>query len=233
MAFRISLIAFALIVAFFAHPGVPQQVSLEELQITRPDAGTFLPPTAVLNRELAVDFENDGVVDIVLAYVVPDERANIRFTTGVRVLKYTAVSGWAVAFEETDLVDNGAGASAAITIEKVRSTNGKDGVVVILHYSGAGTATAWHVLASVRNKISRLDPAQLRARVFKQKGYQDWGYNGLTSKGNLVIESQPGYSPNTARCCADRPSIEMRFQFTGSSIELESVKELPFSPTKY
>jgi len=188
---------------------------------------TFLPPAAVLNRELTVDFENDSVVDIVLAYVVPDERTDRRFTTGVRVLKYAAVSGWAVAFAEADLVDNGAGASAAITIEKVRSASGKDGVVVILHYSGAGTATAWHVLASVRNRISRLDPAKFRANVLKNKGYQDWGYNSVTTKGDLVIESQPGYSRNTARCCPDRPSIEMRFRFTGSSIALESVKELP------
>jgi hypothetical protein len=147
-------------------------------------------------------------------------------------LKYHTPSGWTVAFEETDGVINGAGVSAAIDIDKLRASSGKEGVVVVLHNSGAGTATTWHVLASVGNKISRLAPEQSRAKVLKHRGYQDWGYNGVTSKDNFVIESQPGYSQNTARCCPDRPSMEMLFRFTGSSIVLESVKEVPFSPTK-
>lgn len=43
-----------------------------------------------------------------------------------------------------------------------------------------------------------------------------------------MIETQPGYSKNTARCCPDKPPIEIKFKFTGNSIELDSVRELEF-----
>jgi hypothetical protein len=172
-----------------------------------------------------VDFDNNGAIETVLAYASDTEPV---ITTGVRVLKYHAPSGWAVAFEETDGVINGAGVSAAINIDKLRASSGKEGVVVVLHNSGAGTATTWHVLASVGNKISRLAPDQSRAKVLKHRGYQDWGYNGVNSKGDFVIESQPGYSRNTARCCPDGPSIDMMFRFTGQFYRIGVGEGTPF-----
>src|ERR1051326_907128 len=63
---------------------------------------------------------------------------------------------------------------------------------------------------------------RLKAEVLKSKGYQDWGYNGVTHKGDLVVEEQTGYSQHTARCCPDRPSLRMTFRFTGHSIALVS-----------
>jgi hypothetical protein len=228
MAFRVLFSAFAVVVACLAQPRVPQRT--KGPRPADPDVSEFVPATAKLIKQLRVDFDVSGGIEIVLAYA-SDTGPNI--TTGVRVLKYSATSGWAVVLEETDGLTNGAGASDAINIDKIRATSGIEGVVVALHNSAAGTATMWHVLASAGNKISRLDPEPSRAKVFKHKGYQDWGYNGVTSEGSFVIESQPGYSRKTARCCPDRPSIEMRFRFTGSSIVLESVKELPFHPAKY
>jgi hypothetical protein len=213
-----------------AQPGAPQQISSKKLPVAHPDVSAFLPPATVLNKELSVEFQNDGVVDIVLAYA-SDEAPDV--TAGVRVLKYGADSGWAVAFDETDFVTNGAGGTDTITIEKVRSASGRDGVVVILKSSGAGTATEWHILASAGNKIFRLDPTRIRLKVLKDRGYEDMGYNGVTSNGDLVTENLPGYSHGRARCCPDRPSIEVRFKFIGNSIKLDSVKELPFNPMKY
>lgn len=88
--------------------------------------------------------------------------------------------------------------------------------------------TAWHVLASVNHKITSLDPAREKAKVLNARGYVDNGYNGVKSKGDLIIEEQAGYSRHTARCCPDRPSLEVTFKFTGNSLVLDSVKELPY-----
>jgi hypothetical protein len=150
----------------------------------------FLPKNAKLIKELKVDFENDGAVAVVLAYgsdTVPD------VTTGVVVLKYGA-NRWAVNFEETDSMINGAGASDAIDIQKVRSSGGKEGVVVVLKASGAGTSTDWHMLVSVKNRILKLDPTETRDKVLKARGYVFGGYNGVTVNGDAVIESLSGYS---------------------------------------
>jgi len=203
-----------------AEPSALQDIPPKAAPVADPNVTEFLPKNAKLIKESKVDFENNGVVAVVLAYAsdtVPD------VTTGVRVLKYGA-SGWAVEFEEIDSVTNGAGASDAINIEKVRSSSGKEGVVVVLKISGAGTSTEWHVLASVRNKILKLDSTGIRDKVLKARGYVYMGYNGVTVDGDAVIESLAGYSRGRARCCPDRPPIAITSRFTGTSIKLDSVK---------
>ena len=209
-----------------AQPSVAQDIPPKAVSMADPNVTEFLPATAKLIKELKVDFENNGVVAVVLAYAletVPD------VATGVRVLKY-GTTGWAVAFEEADSVTNGAGASDALNIEKVGSSGGKEGVVVVLKFSGAGTATEWHILSTVKNKIVRLNPTRIRDRVLKGRRYVYMGYNGITVHGDLVIEDLAGYSRGRARCCPDRPSIAIRSRFTGTSIKLDSVKESPASP---
>jgi len=209
-----------------AQPSVSQDIPPKAASVADPSVTEFLPATAKLIKELKMDFENNGVVVVVLAYA-SETRPIVE--TGVRVLKYGA-TGWAVDFEETDSVINGAGASDAINIEKVKGSSGKEGVVVVLKNSGAGTATEWHVLASIKTKIVKLDPTTIRDRVLKARGYVYMGYNGVTVHGDLVIEDLAGYSRGRARCCPDRPSIAIRSRFTGTSIKLESVKESPASP---
>ncbi len=125
---------------------------------------------------------------------------------------------------------NGAGVSDAIVIEKVRSSRGAEGLLVVLKNSGAGTATDWHIVAKVGNKFLKLDSSPIRDRALKEKKYPFMGYNGVKSEGEFVIEDLPGYSPGRARCCPDRPTIEVRYRFTGSSVTLDAVKELPFTP---
>jgi hypothetical protein len=206
-----------------AQPSALQGISPKAASVADPNVTEFLPENAKVIKELKVDFENDGVVAVVLAYgsdTVPD------VTAGVVVLKYGA-NGWAVNFEETDSMTNGAGASDAINIEKIRSSGGKEGVVVVLKASGAGTSTDWHMLASVKNKILKLESTGTRDKVLKARGYVFMGYNGVTVDGNAVIESLSGYSSGTAACCPDRPSIAITSRFTGTSIKLESVKKFP------
>jgi hypothetical protein len=202
---------------------------------TPPDVSAFIPADAVLNKKLTVDLENDGVDETVLAYAVPDKSNPYRFGIWLRILKYQAPLGWSVAFEENpDGMDTGAQPNTLITIEKVMGTNGKAGVVVVLHYSGAGTASAWHVLVAVRNRIVKLEATGIKTKVLKDRGYWDGGYNGVSTEGDLIIEYVPGYSENTARCCPDRPPLEIRVKFLGTSLSLESVREvLPFTPQKH
>jgi len=197
----------------------------EESPADRADLSRFLPSNATLVMQLAVHFAGKGSPEMVLAYASDSDES---VTTGVRV-----VSGGAVSFEESADVTNGAGGRDAIKIIKVKARNGAEGVVVSLKSSGAGTATEWHVLGMVDGKISRLEPGRARANVLKRRGYQDGGYNAVTASGEYIVETLPGYSRATARCCPDRPTLEMTFRFTGTALRLDKVSSLPFSATKY
>jgi hypothetical protein len=189
------------------------------------DLSRFLPLNATLVMQLAVHFGDKTSPEMVLAYA---SESGPSVTTGVRVLK-----DGAVAFEESAGVINGAGAWDAIKIDKVKARNGTEGVIVTLKSSGAGTATEWHVLGMVGGKISRLNPGRARANILQQRGYQDWGYNAVASNGEYIVETQPGYSRETVRCCPDRPTIKMTFKFTGTSVLLDKVAALPFTPTRW
>jgi len=220
MVFRV-LCACVLMVACFSQSVVARQDPR--------NVRVFLPPAALIKQQLSLDLENDGIAEAVLVYTIPDKSDDVYHTTGVQVLKYSPVSGWAVAFEETEPKML---TSDDISIEKLRAPTGKEALLVISYYSGAGTATTWHMLASINDKITRLDPTRERAKVLDARGYVDNGYNGVKSEGDLVVEDLTGYSRHAARCCANRPSLEMSFKFTGSSITLDSVKELPYGLPK-
>jgi hypothetical protein len=188
------------------------------------DLSRFVPPKALLVKRLDIDFGGAAGLHTVLAFATesgPD------ITTGIRV-----VHNGATVFEESDNVTNGAGPASAIQIDKLTARGGNAGVIVILKSSAAGTASNWHILAIAGKKISRLNPDVARLSVLKQKGYQDWGYNGVTVNGDSIVETQPGYSRETARCCPDRPTIEMLFRFTGGSLLLDKVSELNSTPAK-
>ncbi len=194
-----------------------------------PEIRPFVPPTAIFIKQLSVRFEKESEPSIAVAYAIPDNN-RYDFTTTVRILKRERPSGLTVAFDESEVISNGGGPFDAIRIEVVSSEAGKEAVVVILKTSGAGTTTDWHVIAAVGGKFVTLDPKSIGDRVLKHRKYVFMGYNGVTSKGDLVIEDVPGYSPGRARCCPDRPSIDVIYKFTGDSIKLQSVKELPFTP---
>jgi len=206
---------------------VPQRTPPKTQASYEPNLTDFLPANATLLKQLKLNFKG-GTRAIAIAYAW-DGAPEVK--VGVGILTY-GKSGWVPTFEEHDSVINGGGASAAINIEKVRSSDGQDGAVVVLQYSGAGTATDWHVLTLIEGKITRLDSSGVRDRVLKKKGYVYMGYNGVKVTGDLVVENLAGYSPGRARCCPDRPSINVNVKFTGSSLRLDSVKELPFTASK-
>jgi hypothetical protein len=207
---------------------VPEQTPTTKLTIPPPDMKAFLPARAVLVKQWTVDFRAREPGSLVLAYTVQNENDPNRYDAGIRVLQYSAASGWAVAYEESNGVENGGG--DGLTVETVKSANGKVGVVVILEDSGAGTSTAWHIIATDNGKFLVLDPTPIRDRVLKKSAYVFMGYNGVTVKGDVVTEEISGHSQSAPACCPDRPSIDVRMKFTGTSIHLDSVKQLPFTP---
>jgi hypothetical protein len=178
-----------------------------------PDLQAFVPRSARLTQQLGVDFENDGVHEVVLVYNTLD--------TVIKILKYREGIGWSVLFEETP--SQMMASNDEFSAHLLRSSMGKEGVMVVHHHSGAGTVTGWKVWADLKGKISLLDPEPLRLRALKRHGYQDWGYNTVTTDGDMIVESQSGYSTKTARCCQDLPLLHMKFRFTGTKIELVSV----------
>ena len=191
----------------------------------------FLPPAAVVKQELSVDFEGDGRAEPVLVYSAPDRSHDAAYyDAGIQVLKYSPGFGWAVASEEPEarLIKG----EDEVRGEKLRSASGEEGVLVINYHSGAGTVTTWYVLACVREKITMLDPTLIRKKLLSARDYADNGYNSVKSKGDLVVEELTGYSRHAARCCPNRPSLEMNFKFTGNGITVDSVKELPYGVPK-
>jgi hypothetical protein len=204
------------------------QASSAKLVIPPLDTAAHLPAKAVLVQQMQVSFDKaNGADSVVLAYTVQGEADPHRYDAGIRVMQYRPASGWAVGYEE----NNGGG--YALTMKKVGSANGAEGVVVILEESGAGTTTDWHIIALVNGRFSVLDPTPLRDRALKKRGYSFMGYNGVSVNGDLVTEELPGYSKGRARCCPDKPSIDVRTKFTGTSIKLASVEEVPFTPERH
>ena len=175
----------------------------------------FVPANGILVKYLDMDFENDGQHETVIAYV-SDLQTRPTVSTGVRVLK-REVAGWTVAFEEKDSVDNGGGSHDAINIRKVKAATGEEAVVVILNFSGAGTATFWHVLTAVNNKIFKLDPTRERAGVLEETplpglGIQQCDHNGSVrnrdaarilnkDRALFVLTVQP------SRYCSSSPAL--------------------------
>jgi hypothetical protein len=227
--FTLAAVILCLTESSFAQTNQARPTPPAQKEVTQPAISKFLPADSVLLKKMSISFEQHSRPDIVLAYAVPNSQMPPFVNGGVRVLRHGA-SGWALAFKESASVMNGAGPSDGISIERVTSADGKEAVVVVLKNSGAGTSTDWHLIAAVGGKFVTLDPTPIRDNVLKAREYVFMGYNGVTSKGDLVIEDMPGYSPGRARCCPDRPTIDVSFKFTGRAVKLDSVTELPFDP---
>ena len=158
-------------------------------------------------------------------YMVPEQVNDIYYTQCFNVLKFSRTAGWTVAYKETERGNPG---SDDLMTEVVSSPSRKQAIVVILKHSGAGTSTFWHLVASINGKITRIEPKQEREKALADREYADKGYNAIKVDEDRIVETIAGYSPHAARCCPNRPSLAMRFKFSGSSIALGSVKELPY-----
>jgi len=200
-----------------------QQTS-EKSSALSPDINSFIPQRAQLIKKLSISFDRSGKPSIAVAYW--RKLNDYGFAVGVRVLDYRE-SAWVVSYREIGDVGT---PGDPLTIEKVESASGNEGLVVVMTVSGAGTATAWHAVARRGDKIVELNPVPIRDLVLKRRGYEFQGYNNVTVKGDTIFEEIPGYSHGEARCCPDRPTLKMGFKFTGSALRLTSVETMPFKP---
>jgi hypothetical protein len=189
-----------------------------------PDVNSFVPKRAQLIKQLRISFDPSDKPSVALAYATKVN--DYDFSVGVRVLEYRK-SGWVVSYREIGDVGT---PGDPLTIEKVESAAGKEGLVVVSTFSGAGTATAWHAVTRRGPKIVELNPTTIRDRALRRRGYEFQGYNTVTVKGDSIFEEISGYSHGEARCCPDRPPLKLGFKFTGSALQLISVETMPFKP---
>ncbi len=212
MMFRV--VSCILVVACFVHAAAAQENPL--------DVQAFLPAAATLKQQLSLA-DADGPLEV-LVYSAPDPPgADVYHAEGIRVLEYDPVSGWAVAFEEAV---RRMGRHCGLSVQKLQAADGHEAVLVIRLHSGVGTTTNWHVVAPIHGEVVKLDPAAERAKVLGPREYVDNGYNTVKSEGERIVETLPGYTRGRARCCPNRPKLEMTFNFTGSSIVLDTIEEL-------
>lgn len=183
----------------------------------------LVPKHATITQRMAVDFGNGvepGAVAVV--YTLPPVYADSE-NVGLSILRRRDVSSWTIAYQETDRIDPG---GDEWTLQKVRAASGQEAVVAVYYHSGAGTTTNWKLIAAVRGKLVPFDPTPIRDKVLKARHSVFLGYNGVKSDRDIVIETIPSYSPDRARCCADKPTVAIRIRFTGTRLKLDSVGQL-------
>lgn len=207
---RAFLLSIAVIHCVVARPQGPPVKSGDEI----PDLKAFLPEEATLTKQMAVDFTNGREpASIVIAYQMRDEE-------GLRILQRGKADEWKVAYEEND---PGEPVQNELILYKVKAANRREGLVVVLSHSGAGTTTDWKIIAQVRGKFQSQDAAPIRDKVLNQRHLIFAGYNKVAVRDDLIIETIPGHSQGAAVCCPDERPVDMRVKFTGSSIKLDSV----------
>jgi hypothetical protein len=215
-----------------ATPRPKAAVSAPKATLPDVEMKDFLPAGAVNPRKFTVDFTHNGSpADTVLTYqsINSDDPDN-RMTT-VRILHYTADTGWKVAFEKSYDVENES-SGEAIGVHEMVALNGKRGLFVLQKASGVGSAATWEVVAFADGKFMSLDPAEMINRVLEGHAYQDLGHNTVDAKRDLIVDVRPGYSPRAEDCCPDSPSLQITVKFNGSSLDLVSTKTLPLTPQK-
>lgn len=188
-----------------------------------PDLKAFLPDEATLTQRMTVDFTNGrGPAYLVITYQMIDEE-------GLRILRPDKAKKWKVAYKEADPSGQG---DDDLMLHTVKAANGQEGLVVVYYHSGAGTTTDWKVIAESNGKFITESATPIRDRVLRQRHMIFGGYNGVAVDHDLIVETIAGYSPGVARCCPDKPSIEMRVKFSGTSIKLDSVVQQKMPPAK-
>lgn len=185
-----------------------------------------LPRGARLENVMTVDLENDGHPEVAFIYSLPAKSEYDWQTVTARVFRCDE-SGWKVAYEDED---EKMGANDKLSMEKIGSKGGKVAIVLIRHYEGAGTATSWELLAMIKNRVTSLPSDRLVRDFLARRGYVFNGYNSVKVDLDLIVDEMPGYSPQTARCCPDKAPLRLTFRFTGSTIQIESVKTTGEAP---
>jgi len=198
----------------------------------------FIPEGAELGKEINIDLDGDRVAETAFSYRYQTVSGDYfdKGNSGVRVLKHDQIRGWSIAYEMKTVTGNGDGVWSAPEIGKVlesgKEMNGrKEALLVVTEVSGAGVASFWTLVVADNGTIKDIDTSVVRKKALDTTGYMDWGYNSIrvSDSGYQVIETLPGYSKTSARCCPDKPAAEASFSFIGNQIKLDEVKVLTSS----
>jgi len=138
------------------------------------------------------------------------------------ILDYQVGNGWMIIHHEP--ANNGS--PNGIMMDILKLADNSNALFVQSDYSGAGTTSSCAIFARLNKKVRKYDRWPVLEKVLKTRDYVFQGYNGSSVVDNSSVEeSVPGYSKEASRCCADRPRLLIRYRFTGTSIEVASVKE--------
>jgi len=191
----------------------PQQTS-----ITYPAGKTFIPNGAKYIREFRLDFENDGIDEIVVVYST-NTTNGVQNDTGFIILAHQSNKEWKVVYDQLPA----RGAGIQISVDSIKAPDRTQGLFVLESEAGAGTSADWYIITK---QMKKLDRKPVLDQVLNTRGNVFLGYNGAKVMNDVVVETVPGYSKDAARCCPDKPALEISYRFTGTSIEFVSVKEL-------
>jgi len=186
--------------------------------ITYPVGKIFVPNGAKFIREFRLDFENDGIDEIVVVYSL-NVTGGVQNDTGFVILARQPNKEWEVVYNQLPI----RGAGIQVNVDLIKASDDTQGLFVLESEAGAGTSANWHIITK---QMKRLDRKPVLDQVLNARGNVFLGYNGVKVLNDIVIETVPGYSKNAARCCPDKAALEISYRFTGASIKFVSVSEL-------
>lgn len=192
--------------------------SPQQALIVYPDAKTFIPSGASFIREFKLDFENDGIDEVVVVFST-NVTSGVQNDTGFVILAHQANKEWKAVYNQSPV----RGAGIQVSVDSIKASDNTRGLFILESEAGAGTSADWYIITKTMKKLDR---RPVLDQVLNTKGNVFLGYNGAEVINDVVVETVPGYSMSAARCCPDKPALEITYRFTGTSIEFVSVKEL-------
>ena len=206
---------------------------------TGADWRSLLLTEAKVTNNISLDLSGDGVDEMAVSYTlsIPNpftfERSISPFVDrdGLMILKKEN-DAWRIILDQQPGAPGGGNDNVdKISINKIRAVNGKFGVEVGEEYIGANTAGNWFVLVMDGDAIKNIPSSDMRKIGLAKFGDtdEDRSYTQKIIEDDLIQETVPGYSANAARCCPDKPSVELTYRFTGNALELASAKEVATS----
>ena len=190
----------------------------QQTPIVYPDAKTFIPSGASFVREFKLDFESDGINEIIVVFST-NVTGGVQNDTGFVILARQTNKEWKGVYNQPPV----RGAGIQVSVDSIKASDNTQGLFVLESEAGAGTSADWYIITKAMKKLDR---RPVLDQVLNTKNDVFLGYNGAKVVNNAVVEIVPGYSKSAARCCPDKPALEITYRFTGTSIEFVSVKEL-------
>jgi hypothetical protein len=188
-----------------------------EVRIPPPDDSKFTP-SGIGSDDLILDLDDDGIPEVAVRYVTGGH--SMPQTATLKILRYSAASGWAEAFQEE--ID-GVQPNFLNIWQVVTCADGKQGLLNTISKEGTQNVSTWYVLASVNGKIVKLEPPPERLETLKANGYDGRLAQAVFSNDNLLVEEF--VKRKNPRLNSQPPNLVLKYRFTGSAIKFVSVEK--------